>query len=139
MTKSEANSADACSLRWEPDTGFLILVLDGVMTEEAAGAAVAEYQKRVSLGEAAFMLADYRKGTGISPAARKTFAEAKSRGDTYFSSFGASFAFRAVSNLAFKAVGLVMPITSTAFATEPEARAWLTEKRNGYLARRRSS
>ena len=138
MTEDETKELGRFELRQEPETGFLRIIHEGTLTEEGARSLAAEYERFAPAEGAAFVIADYRKATGITFGGRRALAATRLRGEIYFANFGAPFAHRVVSNLVIRAVGIFVPVVSEAFASEAEARAWLTQKRNAYLAQKRS-
>ena len=90
-------------------------------------------------GEPDFFLADWREATGVTNEARKVLATRDVRRDDIFIvAFGASFGFRVVANLIFSAIGLLSStkVVASFKSTEPEARAWLVEKKAAYFARK---
>ncbi|HVJ90114.1 MAG TPA: hypothetical protein VM580_09950 [Labilithrix sp.] len=129
---------------YESDTGFICIVYPrGVVDEEMATAAAkltktlgAELFRR---GEPLFILADNRNTTGGTPKARKMIAsEAKTdTGQIYVAVLYASFAARTLGNVLMRALSLVQGgIVGRVEAEEAPARAWLTEQRRAYLARK---
>jgi hypothetical protein len=127
------------TIRFEPDTGFISISHDGVLTEDMAKMIVAEYEKHSRDGSPVFMIGDQRRGTTMTPGARKTFVNAKMRGDLYYVGFGASLTFRVAAGLLTRAFSMAMPVHTALFATEPEARVWLAEKKKLHVGKKGGS
>ena len=129
-------------VRYEEDAGFIVLVHVGVMGPDevrAVSKAMDECMLFSPPGAPAFLLADSRKATGMNVNGREVVASKAqiANGDTYVAVFGAPFAYRVVLNLVFRGVGLITDkMKAIAVADEAEARVWLTEKRQSYLASR---
>jgi len=123
--------------RFEEDTGFIVARTNGIITGPDAVSYIARYKNDVPAGEAGFMLCDNRKATGNSSEARKIFANDWDPGEVYMAVYGSPFSYHGLVNLFMAGLKLVRPlITGKSFATEAEARAWLTDQRNAYRARR---
>ncbi|HVJ90041.1 MAG TPA: hypothetical protein VM580_09565 [Labilithrix sp.] len=122
---------------FEQDTGFIVARTNGVIAGPDAVKYIELYKRDVPPGEAGFMLCDNRNATGNSPEARKIFAKEWDPGEVYLAVFGSSFSYHALTNLFLAGLKLMRPlITGKSFGSESEARAWLTEQRNAYRARR---
>ena len=123
--------------RHESETGFLYFVHNGTMTSQDATTMLSFYKEQVSAGDAGFIIADNRKAKTITSEARKVCVNAGLPGEIYLALFGGSFAFRGVAQLLFSAMKMTTgSFEGTAVVDEAEARAWLTEKRRSYLARK---
>ena len=123
--------------RYEQDTGFIVARTNGIIDESDAAEYAALYARDVPPGEAGFMLCDNRSSTGLTPGARKRFARDWNPTELYLVGFGQSFAVRVILNTFMQGLALIRPQYSvTMVADEEGARAWLTEKRRAYLARK---
>ena len=124
---------------YEPDTGFTFFVHVGTIDgAEAAEMNVQFAELSKSSGEPIFLLADDRKATGINGEARRMLLESEAvRNDFHVGLFGLSFALSAVIKLFSKALAVQgYNYVLNAVEDEVTARAWLTEQRRAYLARR---
>jgi hypothetical protein len=145
---SSEGKVERSAVRYEPETGFICVVYPpGRFEEDMARDVIAnimEHHRSECPGQPAFLLIDARYVTGISPEARKVVASARyedprnlDETKTYLANFGGSFAFRALANLVVKALMLVSTeMIATVEADEASARAWLSEQRRTYLARK---
>ena len=115
-------------MAYEADTGIFRFAQNGTMTEADA----LELINRISqsgFGDAFFVLGDHRNATTTTAGARKAFTQFDLANDVYFAAFGASFAFRSIITMVFKAVSVMLPrFVGVVFSEEAEARAWLREK-----------
>ena len=133
-------------VRYEPDTGFICLAYPtGIIDEEVAVLlieGIAPYQVAAeAAGDPTFVLSDAGKLTGITPEARKVFAGTRNSSvrhpQSFIVSFGGGFAFRSLASIVGKGLMLVAPqLVLTVEAEETAGRAWLTEKRRTYSARK---
>ncbi|HVJ88953.1 MAG TPA: hypothetical protein VM580_04055 [Labilithrix sp.] len=125
---------------FEPDTGFVFFVHNGVINLADAHGLVA-YLIKKSAGEPIFFLANSRNATGFTPEARKVLATSELIPvGVSVSSYGAPLVIRVVVTLLEKATAVVPGAKVVAYATSEEtaARAWLTERRQAYLRRKSS-
>ena len=127
-------------LRYERDSGFIVLVHHGVL-EPAHIVELTEtmdrWVDRYQPGGALFIVVDVRNSGGITSEARERAAVSGLRNaESYVAVFGASFAIRVVLNLVFKAIALTSKTSFfTIKGTEEEARAWLAEHHRARSAR----
>lgn len=125
-------------LQREPGTGFIRFVLRGPLDETDAVRIIDEFEQLATPGHPVFVLGDTRQATHMTSGARKAFGESNNPAfkKAYFAGFGASFAFRIVANMALKTMAVLSSHTVGAlFNEEADARAWLLEKQQAYLAR----
>ena len=134
----ESSVSPRSEMRSEAESGFLVLVVDGAITEDDARRLIAFYENHVPRGKTAFILADNRRGSSINFGARRAFSTA-SIGELYYAGFGGSFGFRVIANLLLKGVALVSPLHATVVSTEAEARAWLNAEKRAHEARNKES
>jgi len=151
--------SEHAEVRYEADTGFVCLTqigrLEGADARMIIETMTAYHTQHIGLSEPLYMLIDIRQATSMSPEARKIFAESQkdlsaeqrsSDSQRRLAIFGGSFALRSFANLLMEA----MRLASRAFGAnadaglaewtvkvdEATARAWLTEERRVYLARK---
>ena len=124
-------------IRYEPETGFIVLVQNGWMDKDEAVAVVAAVSAyHGGRADPYFVLVDHRKTTGASPEARKAIGTGTNTQDAFVALVSASLATRAIGNLVLKAMSIASSkLTGVVVAEEEEARVWLTERRRAYLAR----
>ncbi|HVJ88678.1 MAG TPA: hypothetical protein VM580_02675 [Labilithrix sp.] len=131
---------------YEPDTGFVCTVYaPGIVDADTATYVVKATDAYVDpdgTTGAAFMLIDLRFTTGATAEARRAFAQGWERegrfdGQYVIAVFGGSFIVRTLAKLLLRGQALLYPkLLATVEADETAARAWLTEKRRDYLARK---
>jgi len=132
----------AHELIFEDETGIIVFVQNGTLGGPEAldlVDSIAEHADRTS-AKAVFLMTDYRKSDGMTTEAREAMSTrwGKARDvHTYSALFGASFALRTIVNLVTRAAKMLSggKLTSTAVATETEARAWLAEQQALFRAR----
>ena len=133
---SEGEKHGVYAVRREPDTGFVVIVVDGTVDAEDAVwlmAKLAEYRER-DPNKPQLILTDFRKATGFTKEGRKAMSSswkvAEARVDICTASFGASLVVRTITNLLHQASRLFirMNLQTIMVATEEEARAWLSEQ-----------
>lgn len=121
-------------VRYEPDTGFIFVAQVGTFDEATAPLLLEAVRRFTKPNTPTFLIADGRRGTGISSEARKIFTQSDAMGERlYLAVYGASFAFRVIVNLVFKAVSFTSSdqLIAVMVSDEAEARAWLTKKKSG--------
>lgn len=130
-TMSEDTMIGESVIRYEPDTGFIFVAQVGEVDAARAAELLEAVRQMRGSASAVYMITDGRRGTGINAEARKVF----SRGEPipahiYVAMFGATFGFRAIVNLVFKAISFISDqVTPVMVANEAEAREWLTKKK----------
>ncbi|HVJ91038.1 MAG TPA: hypothetical protein VM580_14640 [Labilithrix sp.] len=127
-------------IRYEPDTGFVYIVNDGVLTADEARVLTStlfEFAGRSGRGEPAFIIADGRKSTGLTTEARQVISSTPGADGAYVATFGASLPVRVLANLVMKAVALTRRVNTVMHfvADETEARAWVAEAQRAHRAR----
>ena len=123
---------------YEPDTRFVRFTHRGTITEADVIEMTAFFLEK-SAGDPTFLLADNTKAMGYTAEARRAFKESQMMTlGVYLGVFGSPMAVRVMMNLMVKAMVLIPGINLFVHATadEPAARAWLTEERRAYLARK---
>jgi hypothetical protein len=141
-TMAEVTKIGHHEVRYEPDTGF-VRIINGGTTEEAEAIAIVDalikYANIGSTDKAVFVLADVRKLVPTGPKVRRVYATHLPEREMYVVLFGAPFAMRiAYNTLLVTALQMFTkrPFVTEAVADEATARAWLTEQRRAYLARK---
>ncbi|HVJ93398.1 MAG TPA: STAS/SEC14 domain-containing protein [Labilithrix sp.] len=158
ITQIQAAESKNAKVWYEAETGFICVVQVGQMEEADAILIMNTIESYLSnhLGrtEPYYILVDIRKATGVSPSARRAFADSRkasaaaqaNEGPRHIAIFGGSFAFRTFANLLMSALRLAQlasfakpdqPGTQewTVEADEAAARDWLAGQRRIHLAR----